>query len=208
MVMGNLKGQCPQCLGINYAVAVVNGNRLFGDSNQQVNYLFRVRNVGERVAYGGSVQLGTQIIPTGIAQTNDENVYGLDAQWTLGRLGLRAEFVHANRPSTLYAPNPIFAPAFIEGDRVRTVGTSATGLWALTSGRQVYVRFDRLAGDTIALCPGEKDGTCKINAVNGGLRQRLAEHGVVSADLQWKNRLSFNHDAVNTKLQVTSSLFF
>jgi hypothetical protein len=91
---------------------------------------------------------------------------------------------------------------------VRTVGSSVTGLWSLSQERQLYVRFDRLAGDTVMLCPQERDGSCKITAVNGGLRQRVGDRGCVEIDLQWKNRLSFNHDAVNTRFQVTSSLLF
>jgi hypothetical protein len=208
MVMGNLFSACNCREGLSYAAAVVNGNRFFSDSNSQVNYLFRVRRVQKNVAYGGSVQLGTQITPPGVAQSNNENAFGADVQWATGRLGLRAEFVHANRPSTFLAPDPVFTPAFVEGERVRSVGSSVTALWSLSNDRQLYVRFDRLAGDTVTICPDLKDGSCKVNAVNGGLRQRIAEHGLVGVDLQWKNRVSFNSDAVNTRLQITSSLVF
>lgn len=208
MAFGALDALCTGCAGLTYYAAAVNGNRLFADSNRQLNYLFRVRKAHRALAYGASVQLGSQITPPGVAQTNDEHVFGADMQWVQGRFGLRAEFVHANRPSTLLAREPVFAPAFVEGARVRTVGSSVVGVWSLTADSQAYVRYDRLAGDVVQLCPTERDGTCKINAVNGGLRRRLGQFGYVGVDLQWKDRLSFNDDAVNTRLQVTSTVVF
>jgi hypothetical protein len=207
MVTGRLDSACALCAGLQVEAAVVNGNRFFRDSNRRLNYLVRIRKQHPAFSYGGSAQLGTQITPPDVAQVNDENVYGADAQWVIGQFGLRGEFVHANRPATLLAREPVFAPAFVEGARVRTVGASLTGLWSITPQQQAYIRLDRLAGDPVVLCPEEKDGSCKINAVNGGFRQRL-ENSYIGVDLQWKNRLSFNHDAVNTRMQVTWSLLF
>jgi hypothetical protein len=85
---------------------------------------------------------------------------------------------------------------------------SLIGLWSVTADFQGYLRFDRLAGDVVQLCPSSRDGSCKINAVNGGVRRRLGQIGYLGVDLQWKDRLSFNHDAVNTRLQVTSTVAF
>ena len=43
---------------------------------------------------------------------DDENLVGADVQWAWRRLGVRAEFVTGNRPSTLLDLEPEFAPAF------------------------------------------------------------------------------------------------
>jgi hypothetical protein len=209
MVIGDLRDAGGRLAGVSFAVAAVNGNRFFADSNKQLNYLFRLRNAqSAHLAYGVSVQLGTQLVPPGVNQTDDENVIGADVQWTSGRLGARAEFVHANRPSTFLASTPVFAPAFVQGARVRSVATTASVLWALTPNSLLYGRFDRFAGDTVRLCPSLKDGSCKINAVNGGVRQTVNGRGFVNVDLQWKNQPSFNYDAVNTALQVSVGVVF
>jgi hypothetical protein len=208
MVFGDLCGLAGVCEGWSYAVAVVNGNRLFRDSNAQVNYLARVRRRGAGWAAGGSVQLGTQVTPPGVDQTNNEHAFGVDGQWQRGPFGVRGEFVHANRPATRYGPEVAFWPGFIAGKRVRTVAETVTALWELDRDRLVYIRFDRLAGDAMFVCPDAKDGGCKINAINGGFRQRLGSRGDVTLDLQWKDRLSFGYDAVNTRAQVTSSVRF
>jgi hypothetical protein len=209
MVMGDLRNAGGPLAGVSFAAAIVNGNRFFADSNKQLNYVFRFRNAhSAHLAYGAAVQLGTQLVPPGLNQTDNENVYGADVQWTSGRLGARVEFAHANRPSTFLAPAPTFTPAFVEGERVRSVASTATVLWALTPRSQLYGRFDRFAGDTVRLCPSLKDGGCKINAVNGGLRQTVNGRGFVNLDLQWKNQPSFNYDAINTALQVSMGVIF
>jgi hypothetical protein len=208
MLFGDLCGLARVCEGLSYALAVVNGNRMFDDSNAQVNYLGRARWRRPGFAIGGSVQLGTQVVPPGVDQTDNEHAFGVDAQWQRGPFALRGEFVHANRPSTRFEPDLVFWPGFIQGKRVRTVGETLTALWELDRDRLLYFRVDRLAGDAMFVCPDAKDGGCKINAVNGGFRQRLGTRGDVTLDLQWKDRLSFGYDAVNTRAQVTSSLRF
>jgi hypothetical protein len=208
MLFGDLCGLSGICEGLSYAVAVVNGNRLFNDSNRQVNYLARVRQRWPGFALGGSVQLGTQVTPPDVDQTNNEHAFGVDAQWQRGPFGIRGEFVHANRPATRYGPDLAYWPGFIAGTRVRTVAETVTALWEIDRQRLLYFRVDRLAGDAMVLCPEDKDGGCKINAINGGFRQRIGSRGDVTLDLQWKDRLSFGNDAVNTRAQVTSSLRF
>jgi hypothetical protein len=80
MAYGALDSVCTSCAGLTYYLAAVNGNRFFADSNRQLNFLFRLRKVHHSIAYGSSVQLGTQITPPGVTQTNDENAFGVDLQ--------------------------------------------------------------------------------------------------------------------------------
>ena len=158
------------------------------------------------MAYGGVGSTGTQITPPGVAQTNDENVFGGDVQWTLGR-GIRGEFVHANRPSTFLARSRCSRRHSSKARVCGPLGRAVTGALVAHTNQQAYVRFDRLAGDIVQLCPDEKDGSCKINAVNGGFGSALEtrpcwrRHSV-------EERLSFNQEPVNTRLQITSSLVF
>jgi hypothetical protein len=208
MVTSDLEGLGAHFRGSTLQVAAVNGNRFFADSNRRLNYLVRYRKSQTHFSYGGSLQLGTQLVPAGLNQTNRDNVYGVDAQWTLGRLGIRGEFAHGNRPSTLPTLETLFTPGFIEGQRVRTIGSSVSALWALTPRAQAYVRVDRLVGDTFELCPEVKDQNCIINGVNGGLRWNLSQIGTIGVDVQWKSRVSHDDDAVNTRLQITSGITF
>ena len=213
MITGELC-DCSWGHGLTFAAAVVNGNRFFSDSNRQVNYLGRIRKTGQFLGsvdfgVGASAQFGTQIVPPGLTQSDDEHAFGVDAQVAIGRLGVRGEFAHANRPSTLLAPQPAFAPAFPSDGEARTVSGSLTALWSLDTRRQVYVRVDALAGDNVGSnCPDDDRGGCDIRAVNGGFRQRVGSNGDIAVDVQWKDRLSFNHDAVNTRVQITSSVRF
>jgi hypothetical protein len=199
---------CTMFDGMHLAIAAVNGNRFYADSNRQLNYLVRVRRLHKQFAWGGSVQLGIQPTPAQVNQTNNENVFGLDAQWAIGRLGLRAEFAHGNRPATMVTRDVEFNPTFIEGERVRTVGWTLSGLWSFSANTQAYLRFDRLGGDTIQLCPQSKDGSCKSNSVNGGVRWIVAQYGIFGIDVQRKDRVSHDRNGVNTRLQVTSGIVF
>ena len=53
----------------NTFVGAFNGNRFFNDSNRQVNYMARIRKIfdKDKLAVGASVQLGKQLLPTGVS---------------------------------------------------------------------------------------------------------------------------------------------
>ena len=103
--------------GLQVFLGAFNGNRFFADSNRRVNFNGRVRKVfaDTGLAAGISTQIGRQLLPEGVTGNDHENLFGADAQWAWRRLGVRAEFVTGNRPSTLLDLEPEFAPAFSPG---------------------------------------------------------------------------------------------
>ncbi|MBI3952137.1 MAG: hypothetical protein HY314_16945 [Acidobacteria bacterium] len=107
----------PALKDVQYFIAALNGNRFFTDSNRQLNYLFRLRKQFDAInlAAGVSVQLGNQLLPSGLGGNNNEDVFGVDLQYAHGRFGFRGEFVAGNMPSTLLGLEPEFAPAFHPG---------------------------------------------------------------------------------------------
>lgn len=181
-----------------YFVGVVNGNRFFNDSNRQANYLLRVRHVNERagVAVGASVQLGKQLLPPGVTGNNDERLYGLDLQYLIGRFGLRAEIVTGNMPSTLLGLDPDFAPAFRPG--AHSTGGAVLVNYRITGSHNVYARYDQFNGDPAT--------GMNVRAVNFGYFRNIGGLSRLALDYQWKNRPSFNDDAINGRLQMTWSL--
>ena len=136
--------------GAQLFAGAFNGNRFFTDSNRQLNYNLRVRKVFDRLllAVGASVQLGRQILPEGTSGNNRENVYGTDIQWTWRRLGVRAEFVAGNMPSTLLSFEPEFAPRFHPGARV--AGGSVFSSLRFLHQDQVYWRYDQFNRDLVS----------------------------------------------------------
>ena len=114
------------------------------DSNDELNYNFRARKVFDSLplAIGVSAQRGTQLLPPGVAGSGDENLYGVDVQYVLGRLGMRAEYVRGDMPSTLLSLEPEFAPAFVAG--AKSSGAAAFFNYNLTAKDDVYWRWDRL----------------------------------------------------------------
>jgi len=54
-----------------------------------------------RQSVGASVQLGKQLLPPSVGGDNNENVYGVDVQFVIGRLRVRGECMAGNMPSTL-----------------------------------------------------------------------------------------------------------
>jgi hypothetical protein len=82
-----------------------------------MNYLLRVRKLFDRpkLAVGFSAQRGKQILPPGASGNGDENLIGMDVQYVIGRLGLRAEIVAGDTPSTLLGIEPEFSEDFRPG---------------------------------------------------------------------------------------------
>lgn len=181
-----------------YFVGVVNGNRFFNDHNRQVNYMFRVRHIHERtgIALGASVQLGKQLLPPGVTGNNDERLYGLDVQYVAGRFGMRAEIVTGNMPSTLLGLDPDFAPAFQPG--AHSTGGALLVNYRITGSHNVYARYDQFNGDPVT--------GGNVRAVNFGYFRNIGDLSRLALDYQWKNRPSFNDDAINGRLQITWSL--
>ena len=169
-----------------------NSNRFFNNSNRQVNYNFRIRRVLEAVplALGASVQLGRQLLPEGVADDNRENVYGADLQFVVGRLGVRAEYAAGNMPSTLLELEPEFGPGFLPGFH-SAAGVVFSNL-KLTEKDHPYWRYDQFNGDPVS--------RRNINAFNFGYLRRIGVNSRIAIDYQFKNRVSFNNDEVNTKL--------
>lgn len=181
-----------------YFAGTVNGNRFFNDNNRQLNYLFRVRHINERIglAVGASVQLGTQLLASGATGNNDERRYGLDVQYAAGRVGLRAEMVTGNTPSTLLGLEPEFAPAFRPG--ARSTGGAVQVSYQVADFHNVYARYDQFNGDPVT---GQN-----VRAVNLGYFHGIGGLSRLTFDYQWKNRPSFNDDALNGRFQVNWSL--
>lgn len=179
----------------HYFVGVVNGNRFFNDSNRQLNYLFRIRHVNERagIAVGASVQLGKQLLAPGVSGNNNERLYGLDLQYVVGRFGLRAEIVTGNMPSTLLGVEPDFAPAFRPG--AHSTGGAVFATYRVAGSHNVYARYDQFNGDPVT---GRN-----VRAVNFGYFRQIGSFSRLALDYQWKNRPSFNDDAINGRFQVT-----
>jgi hypothetical protein len=180
--------------GTQIFAAALNGNRFFIDSNRQVNYNVRLRKVFDRIplAIGASVQLGRQLLPEGVSGNNRENLYGADVQWAWKRLGVRAEFVAGNMPSTLLSLDPEFAPQFRPG--AHAAGGAIFSSFRVVGRDRVYARYDQFNRDLIS---GKN-----IRAFNFGYLRYLGEHARVGVDYQFKNGVSLNDDFLNTKLQV------
>ena len=185
---------------VQYFAAVLNGNRFFVDNNRQLNYLFRLRKHFQAInlAAGVSVQLGNQLLPPGLAGNNNENLFGVDLQYVHGRFGLRGEFVAGNMPSTRLGLEAEFAPAFRPGRH--SSGGAVFATYQLTEKDNIYARYDQFNGDPVT---GQN-----VRAFNFGYFRLLGEQARIGLDYQFKNRLSFNDDAVNARLQITWGMTF
>ena len=115
MVTADLATVAPWLDGTTVYAGVFNGNRFFDDNNDELNYNFRIRKVFDSLplAIGVSAQRGTQLLSPGLAGSGDENVYGVDVQYVLGRRVKKArnlpEMERAFGPGArvlyLYSPN-------------------------------------------------------------------------------------------------------
>ncbi len=185
---------------VQYFVGAFNGNRFFTDNNRQLNYLARVRKIlGRRFAIGVSAQMGKQLLPAGISGNNDEDIFGVDFQLAVtDRLGLRGEFARGNMPSTLLAIDPEFAPAFRPG--ARSAGGHLFTTYRLNDRDNIYARFDGFNNDPVT--------SHNIRAFNFGYFRQVGNSSRISFDYQFKNRPSFNDDAVNGRLNITWGIEF
>ncbi|MCI0525609.1 MAG: hypothetical protein L0Y75_10140, partial [Acidobacteria bacterium] len=201
MVFGNLDSlDNPALKNIHYFAGVFNGNRFFADRNRQVNYVLRVRKLFDhpKLAIGASVQRGKQLLPPEVSGNNDENLAGVDLQLALGRLGLRAEFVAGNTPSTLLGIEPEFASAFRPG--AHSAGGHVFTTYRLTDRNNLYARYDQFNRDPVK--------GYNVRAFNFGYFRQLSEFSRLSFDYQFKNRPSFNDDAVNGRLNISWAIEF
>lgn len=185
---------------VHYWIGVFNGNRFFNDNNTQANALFRVRKLfpEAQLALGFSTQVGKQQLPAGIMGNNDERLFGMDLQWAFGPLGIRGEFVAGNMPSTLLGLEPEFAPAFRPGRH--STGGAVFVRYRINKADNLYARFDQFNGDPVT--------GGNVRAFNVGYLRQLNEHARVAVDYQFKSRLTFNDDKVNTRLAVTWGMLF
>ncbi len=186
---------------VQYFLGAFNGNRFFTDNNRQLNYLARVRKVfdAQRIAIGLSAQVGKQLLPPGMSGNNNENVVGFDFQYAVtDRLGLRGEFVTGNTPSTLLSIDPEFAPAF-RADAHSSGGHFFVN-YRLTNRDNIYARYDQFNNDPVT---GRN-----VRAFNFGFFRPIGELSRLSFDYQFKNRPSFNDDAVNGRLNLTWAIEF
>lgn len=190
----------PALKNVHYFAAALNGNRFFIDNNRQLNYLFRVRKRFDSInlTAGASVQLGKQLLAPGVSGNNDENVFGADFQYVRGRFGMRSEFVAGNMPSTLLGLEPRFTRAFRPG-RHSSGGVLFT-TYQVTRKDGLYARYDQLNGDPVT--------GLNVRAFNFGYNRFFGESSRLGIDYQFKNRLSFNDDVVNTRLQLTWGITF
>jgi hypothetical protein len=184
--------------GMTVSGAVLNGNRFFNDDNSGVNVNLRVRKLFESFAIGASLQSGSQLLPPGTVGSDHATVYGVDAQWVFGRLGIRAEYVRGDMPSTLLSLEPEFAPGFAPG--LKTSGATAFFDYRVTQNDQVYWRADRLTDDPVT--------RADVRAFNVGYLRRIGEMSRIGIDYQWKNGATFNDDKVNTQLAVRWNLVY
>jgi hypothetical protein len=198
MVMADLSHLGGGFEGMTVSGAVLNGNRFFNDNNGGVNVNLRVRKVFESFAIGASLQSGSQLLPPGTVASDRATVYGMDAQWVFGRLGIRAEYVRGDMPSTLLSLEPEFAPGFAPG--LKTSGATAFFDYRVTKNDQIYWRADRLTDDPVT--------RADVRAFNVGYLRRIGEMSRIGIDYQWKNGVTFNDDKVNTHLAVRWNLVY
>ena len=186
--------------GIYYFVGAFNGNRFFTDNNRQLNYLFCARKVFERpnLAFGVSLQRGKQLMPPGVVGNNDENLIGVDLQFALGRFGLRTELAAGNTPTTLLGIEPEFAPAFRPG--ALSAGGHVFATYRLSAKDNIYARYDQFNRDPVK--------GYNVLAFNFGYFRQIREFSRMSFDYQFKNRPSFNDDAVNGRLNISWAIKF
>lgn len=180
--------------GTTLYAGAFNGNRFFADSNDTLNYNLRLRHLfpSGRLAVGVSYQAGTQLLPPGAAGDDDENAFGVDVQAAVGRLGIRAEYVRGNTPSTLLGLEPEFAPAFAPG--AKSWGGALFLDWSLSPLADVYWRWDRFDNDPVT--------GANARAFNVGYLRRVGEYSRVALDYQWKDDVTYNDDELNSQLTL------
>ncbi len=200
MLIAGLDQFSPYLSGATFSAAVLNGNRFFDDNNRNLNYNFRLRKVFSSIplAFGASAQLGRQILPPRIQGSARENLFGADLQFGWKRLGIRSEFVTGNMPSTLLNLEAEYAPAFRPG--AKSTGAATFANIRVSRRNDLYGRFDWFRNDPVT--------SHSVHAWNVGYFRTLSESGRIGVDYQWKNRLSYNDDRLNTRLQITWNVLY
>jgi len=201
MISGNLDFLGRSAIkNTHYFFGAFNGNRFFADTNRQLNYIIRLRKIFDRprLAMGLSLQRGKQILPEGISGDNNENIIGVDFQYAIGRIGFRGEFAAGNTPSTLLSIEPEFAPAFRPGGH--SSGGYFFATYRINSKDNLYARYDQFNGDPVT---GRN-----VRAFNFGYFRKVGELSRLGFDYQFKNRPSFNNDAVNGRFHITWGIEF
>jgi len=181
--------------GVTLYAGVFNGNRFFDDNNSELNYNLRIRKVfpDSPLAVGASVQRGTQILPPGMTGDDDEDIYGFDVQYVVGSLGIRAEYMRGNMPSTLLGLEPEFTPGFTPG--AKSWGASALFNYNLSAIDDIYWRWDKFENDPVT----GRD----IRAFNLGYLRKIGPNSRIGIDYQHKSDVTFNDDELNNALSIT-----
>jgi hypothetical protein len=177
---------------------VFNGNRFFDDDNDSLNVNLRARKVFplRPFALGASWQSGKQ--STAAGTTEDATVYGLDAQWLLGRVGVRVEYARGDMPSTLLGREPEYTAGYAPGEK--TWGAAAFFDYRFTGTDRVYWRWDRLDNDPVT--------RANVRAFNVGYLRDIGTASRLGIDYQWKDDVTFNDDELNTQLSIRWNLVY
>src|SRR5688572_19532828 len=101
-------------------------------------------------------------------------------------------------PSTLLAIEPDFTPAIRPGAHPSAGNLFIT--YQLTARDNLYSRYDRFNGDPVT--------GINVRAFNFGYFRSLGENSRLSFDYQFKNRPSFNDDALNGRFNLSWSIEF
>lgn len=180
--------------------ALLNGNRFWDDNDGRFDLVLRVRQAlaRRRFALGASTQVGSQLVPPGVVASTRVRIAGLDAQVALGAVGLRLEWVHGTRPSTLLSRMPEYTAAFAAD--TTTSGVAIAAIARVRPAAEAFLRVDQLSGDPMT---GDR-----VRAVDAGYRMALDSRTHLSLDGQWKSGASTNDDAVNTRIQASLGIVF
>ena len=181
--------------GLNVYAGIFNGNRFFDDNNSDVNFNFRIRKIFQSLplALGASYQRGTQILPPGVSGDDDEDLYGFDVQYVVGRLGIRGEYMRGSTPSTLLSLEPEFAPGFVPGEK--SSGAALFFNYNLSPDDDIYWRWDKFENDPVT--------RADIRAFNVGYLRAIGPNSRIGIDYQRKNYVSFNDDELNNAFSIT-----
>jgi len=157
--------------------------------------------LSERISAGLEIQFHPALDGSAEELVNDENLIGMDFQYVIGRLGLRGEIVAGDTPSTLLGGlgnGPEFADAFRPG--ARSAGGALFATWRLTGRDHVYARYDQFNRDPVK--------GYNVRAFNFGYLRYLGAMTRIGFDYQFKNRPSFNDDALNGRFHIIWSVEF
>jgi hypothetical protein len=198
MLAAELGNAADWAKGVSVKAGLFNGNRFFDDNNSELNYNLRIRKVFPDLplAIGASLQRGTQILPPGVTGDDDEDIYGVDVQYVVGRLGIRAEYMRGNMPSTLLGLEPEFTLGFTPG--AESWGAAAFFNYTLSSNDDIYWRWDKFENDPVT----GRD----IRAFNLGYLRGIGPNSRIGIDYQHKSGVTFNDDELNNALSITWNL--